>query len=228
MTYLAIQNSYDEVQIALCTPDGIKDRVSINKMHASAQCIPALDTLLAQHNLTSTDIDYIVANCGPGPFTTLRVVLTTVNGIHAASAIPLIGINALKALLEEYQHPEYPLTLALLNAFNQDVYYAYIDPATNIYTQGCQNVTTLIKYFAQLYPEQPIQCIGNGALLHNALITNIFGAYAHIPTPVPETCSLEQIQRMGLKEWQQKKWQTTPLIPEYLKSAAPLIKTSAL
>jgi len=198
-------------------------RTTINKINASAHCIPAIDTLLKEHNITLADLSCIVANCGPGPFTTLRVVLTTVNGIQAASSLPLIGIDSLDALIQEYSNPAYPLTVALLNAFNHDVYYAIAHTPTRTITKGCQNNTDFITHLAQTYPEQPIQFVGNGVMLHREFIKNMFGTYAYIPTPLPETCSLEQIARMGLAAWEQGKSQTTPLVPHYLKSATPKI-----
>ena len=221
MTYLAIQNTYDEVQIALCANQEMVARTTINKINASAHCIPAIDTLLTQHNLTLADLSCIVANCGPGPFTTLRVVLTTVNGIQAASSLPLIGIDSLDALIQEYSNSAYPLTVALLNAFNQDVYYAVSHTPTHTITKGCQNITECITQLAQTYPGQPIQFLGNGVMLHQEFIKNMFGAYAYIPSPIAQTCSLEQIARMGLAAWEQGKSQTTPLTPHYIKSATP-------
>lgn len=221
MTYVAIQNTYEEVQIAVCVNQDIVARTTINKIHASAQCIPALNTLLTNYNLTLSDLSCIVANCGPGPFTTLRVVLTTVNGIQAASGIPLIGIDSLDALIQEYSNSAYPITIALLNAFNQDVYYAQADSATSSYTKGCQNINDYITELARTYPKQALQFLGNGALLHKEFITEVFGSYAYMPTPMPATCSLDQIQRMGFAAWQQGKGQTTPLSPHYLKSASP-------
>lgn len=221
MTYLAIQNTYEEVQIALCVENNIVARIAINKMYASAQCIPALDKLLIEHQLKLSDIAFIVANCGPGPFTTLRVVLATVNGIQMASAIPLIGIDSLDALLQEYGNQECLIACALLNAFNQDVYYATADARNNTYKKGCQNIDSLLAELAHTYPEQLIQFVGNGALLYQDRITHMFGSYACLPTPARDTCSLDQIQRMGIEAWRQGNYQTTPLSPHYLKSASP-------
>lgn len=213
MRYLTIQNTYDQVELALCTNRTIYASTTLNKIHASAECIPTLDALLKSHNLSMNDLSFIAANCGPGPFTTLRVVLTTVNGIHAASNIPLVGINALDALMQEYADTS-RTTVALLNAFNNDVYYAI-----NSTVIGCQNIATLLAHLAATYPQQPLSFIGNGARMHQALITQTFGSYAHIPNPLPETASLDQIQRMGFDLWEQKKGQATPLTPYYLKNA---------
>ncbi|MFI5332827.1 MAG: tRNA (adenosine(37)-N6)-threonylcarbamoyltransferase complex dimerization subunit type 1 TsaB [Candidatus Babeliales bacterium] len=218
MTYLAIQNTYDQVQIGLCKNQTIIARTTIDKIHANAQCIPALDVLLSEHNLIVSDLTYIITNCGPGPFTTLRVVLATINGIHYASQIPLVGIDSLDAIIEEYRNPAY-INVALLNAFNQDVYYAIAD--TNGIRKGCQNISHFIAELAHIYPQQPIQFVGNGALLHQEHILNAFGSYAIMPTPMPETCSLDQIHRMGVKKWHEGKGQRTPLTPHYLKSAHP-------
>jgi tRNA threonylcarbamoyl adenosine modification protein YeaZ len=216
MRYLAIHSTYDAVEIALCYNNAIQNRISSNKIHASAQSIPALDALLKNQNLSIHDLTCIVAHVGPAPFTTLRVVLATVNGIQAATSIPLIGINGLDALMRQYQQPSY-VTICLLNAFNQDVYYA-IDSTK----KGCQNIKSFLAEIAATYPQQALQFVGNGARMHHALITELFGSYAHLPDPLPDICSLDQIQQDGFRAWHESKGQKTALIPCYLKSAAPL------
>lgn len=221
MTYLAISNTYDEVQIALCVDQTIVARTAINKIYASPRLIPEIDTLLTNHNFQLADLSFIVANVGPGPFTTLRAVLATVNGIQAASSIPLIGIDSLDALVQEYSDPAHPLTIALLNAFNQDVYYAIRDTRTNTYTQGCQNSSEFIDTLTNYCSNGSVQFLGNGALLHHDKIIKACGSHIAMPTPMPETCSVDQIAHMGLEAWNAGGHFDKPLAPHYLKSATP-------
>lgn len=221
MTYLAISNTYDEVQIALCVDHTIVTHAVINKIYASPLLIPEIDTILTAHNYRLADLSFIVVNVGPGPFTTLRAVLATVNGIQAASCIPLIGINALDALVQEYSDPAHPITIALLNAFNQDVYYAIRDTRSHTYTQGCQNSSEFIATLANYKTDQPIQFLGNGTLLHHDKIIKACGDNIFIPTPMPETCSVGQVARMGLELWNAGGDFSKPLAPHYLKSATP-------
>ena len=53
-------------------------------VRASAQLLPLIDQLLVQHECELSDLDFIALDQGPGAFTSLRVVLTTINGIAFA------------------------------------------------------------------------------------------------------------------------------------------------
>lgn len=123
-SFLAINSTYQHVQIALYNDDSLIAQHQEHKYRASKNLIPLIDSLLLGNNLKLADINFICINKGPGPFTTLRTVITTINGISFAAGTPLIGINCLDAFLQEYKNPDYPHTVILLNAFGQDVYFA--------------------------------------------------------------------------------------------------------
>src|SRR5689334_5441532 len=121
--FLSIQNTYETIDVGLFSAHTVIDTASISKLQASKKITILLDSLLKKHFLQLSDINFIAVNQGPGPFTTLRIVLTTVNAIQFSRHIPLIGIDGLHAILAEYKNNEYPNTVALLDAFNKDVYF---------------------------------------------------------------------------------------------------------
>lgn len=214
MYSLAIQNNYDEVQFALMQDTTQIQYDSISKMKASTELISHVNSLLATHNLSLSDLSYIAANCGPGPFTTLRVVITTINGIAYATKIPLIGINGLFAAAHEWQDDTYPLTAILFNAFGNDV-YALVMKQNKQLMYGAYAITDLLL---ELKNESgTIRFLGNGTTLHKNLIASELGSKAYIPETIPAYCSLEAIARMGYEEWSSKQSGVSELMPVYLK-----------
>src|SRR3990170_4281291 len=121
--FLSIQNTYEAIEIALFKDDQLVAALKEDKSRASKELIPLIAYLLLRARITMKDLAFIAVNQGPGPFTTLRVVIATVNGLSFATNVPLVGIDSLDAFLEEYKNSEHP-TIILLNAFNNDVYYA--------------------------------------------------------------------------------------------------------
>jgi len=213
--YLAIQSTYQTVKCALYKDELQLEMRSIKKIDASADLVPILDELCKSHNIEVTDFSFIVVNQGPAPFTTLRVVIATVNGICSATSVPLIGIDGIVALLAEQPETGMPI-VAVLDAFAGDVYFGIRDGKKQIQS-GCKPFSIVLEELEQLYPDVQIRLVGNGVILHQESIKSVFGDRALIREPIIEYCSLEQIARMGLQRFQESQGLTEQVVPLYLK-----------
>jgi len=121
--FLSIQNTYNELELALIRDETVLISLADDKMRASKDLIPLVNYVCEKTKIHLRDLNFIAVNQGPGPFTTLRVVIASVNGLAYGAKIPLVGIDGLDALLLEHSDPAYPHTIALLNAFTNDVYF---------------------------------------------------------------------------------------------------------
>jgi len=234
ISFLAIQATYQNVNIGLFNDSTMLQHVTIPNIYASKQLILVIDGLLKTSNTQLKDLSCIMASQGPAPFSTLRTVLTAANAIQFACALPLIGVDGLRAIAQEYHNPNYPHTITLLDAFNNDVYFCIPDSISNnngdnndlqnlydiCYYTGYCNINTFIAQVATLQQTKkdrlfPIRFVGSGSLLHKHAIE------AHIPTSYVQdsthsACSLSYIGLMGLKTWK-KNISTSQLLPLYLK-----------
>jgi tRNA threonylcarbamoyladenosine biosynthesis protein TsaB len=242
-SYIAIQNTYDVFEIALFIDGNFVDKKRENKYHASKLFIPLLDELLTKNNVKISDFDFCAVNCGPGPFSTLRSVIASVNGLHFATNIPLIGIDGLEAAFLEFYDNKYENTVVLLNAFNNEVYYL-IAHHDQILSMGYQKISALKDILLPQFslcsnrgPHQkelkmglnergfnsvnhPINFIGNGVTLHQSLIQEKFGNNAVIKEQNPSMCSIEMIGKLGLEKWLLKQTSPTFVMPLHLKKHA--------
>jgi tRNA threonylcarbamoyladenosine biosynthesis protein TsaB len=215
---LAIQHTYATVQVGLFENNTLIGHTEIDKKKASGGLILLIDALLKKYTWSLHNLSFIAVNQGPGPFTTLRVVIATVNGLSFATRIPLIGIDGLKALTEEYKKSNYPYTISLLNAYSQDVYFAVQTPTSKLLQTGYKNITVLLTELKQDYPNKCIRFIGNGTQIHNEQIVATFGSHAIIPEVIPEHCSIQQIGSIGNTLFEQTKDYHYKLLPLYLKN----------
>jgi tRNA threonylcarbamoyladenosine biosynthesis protein TsaB len=215
-TFISIQSTYHSVELALYRDTICLDFQTIEKTIVSKALIITLEHLLASCQTTYEELDFFAVNQGPGPFTTLRVVITTVNGLSFATQLPLFGINALQALIQEYRptNPDYG-TIALLNAFGNDVYFA-IQYGTHEAIYGYAPIDTFLANLDS-YAIKKWYFVGNGAELYKDKISNHLKDFSLFADPLPHTCSLAQIARMGYAQWQQKNAPATHLSPLYLK-----------
>lgn len=217
-TFLAIQNTYTHLQMALFHGAHCLGATQLDKTVASKECILSLQELLNDHNLKFENLDFIAANQGPGPFTTLRVVIATINGLSFATKIPLIGINSLDALLSEFANHPAANKVVMLNAFGRDVYYLIQTNTTSV-NSGCGALASVILEITTKIPHDPILFLGNGFLLNQELLQATFGNRAIVLEPFPETASLKQVALIGLEHWNKQENISYQLQPFYYKAA---------
>lgn len=210
--FLAIQNSYDSVQIAVMENNTIAASSTISKMEASKLLMPSILKILSESNLSITDLNFIAVNKGPGPFTTLRVVITTINGIAFAHPVPLVGIDALKAGSDEWSKAG-SITAVLYNAFGNDVYCLITKDKKEI-LYGVFAIEELLQKLKAT--DEAITFYGNGARLHQNKIAESLRSHALFPKEIPDYCSVEQIAKLGFSKWQQNQFEAE-IEPLYLK-----------
>ena len=117
INFLVFNVRYSDVEIALYRDQSCAKKIVTSTKKISSEILYIIEDIVKTHNIKFNELSFICANQGPAPFTSLRVVLTTINGINYSTSIPLIGINGLEALLKESKS-QY-ITVGLLNAFCQ-------------------------------------------------------------------------------------------------------------
>ncbi|TET06701.1 tRNA (adenosine(37)-N6)-threonylcarbamoyltransferase complex dimerization subunit type 1 TsaB [Candidatus Dependentiae bacterium] len=214
--FVGIQSTYQVVEFVLYNNNFPLEMRSIKKVDASATLVPSLSELLKTHDLMVNNLSFIAVNQGPAPFTTLRVVIASVNGISFETDIVLIGIDGLEALLEEHFNFHLLPTVALLDAFSNDVYYG-VQAENKSILKGCRPISVFLQELDNLYPMKQIRFLGNGVSLHEKEIRTIFGKRAILQEPVVATCSVKQVAQMGLQRWHASRGLSNYVLPIYLK-----------
>ena len=215
--FLVLQNSYTSLEFALFDEQQMLDLIVDDKARASKMTILHVEHLLKKNRLTLHDISFIAVNQGPGPFTSLRVTIAYANGLSFAIGKPLIGIDGIAALLDEKYTNEWPYTVALMNAFNNDLYYAIQTPYGKP-TIGYQNSALLLEQIRNQYADQKIHFIGSGVPLVTGSIQELFGDQYSIDSSATEP-SLAHIARIALGRWLKQEHISDQLFPLYLKSS---------
>ena len=214
--YLTLHSDYNSVFCGLFKGAACLAVAQEHKLTASKNLMLRLTTLLKEQEVSWVDLDFIGVNQGPSPFTTLRVVITTVNGLLFAKKIPLIGVDGLRAFLTEYKTSESEMVVALLNAFNNDIYFGIKYPDGTTET-GWGFYATFLNEFQVKYPTASITFTGNGVAIHREAIMNLFPK-AVITHPLPEYVGLGTVAACALEQWHNGEQTSSPLLPLYLKT----------
>lgn len=219
--FLTVHARYKDVQWGIFRDSELVASGADESKKVSKHFIDMLDSLLKNSKLTFSELSFIAAHQGPAPFTTLRVCLATVNGFAFATGIPLVGVNGLEALIEEYKQQN-NVTVVLLNAFSGDVYYALYDPVLNTVSYGYADAEKYVMELARTHEGQ-ITFLGNGITLVEPTIKELFAHRAHVLSQ--DLISLESIAQRALISWNQQEI-SNQLMPVYLKSYAAKITGS--
>ena len=212
---LLLQADYNQVSIGLAHGPTLLTTSTDSKHNASINLVSRLNELLSAHNITWQDLSYLAINQGPAPFTTLRVIITTANGLNFAHKMPLVGVDGIKTLLNEHTTTT-PVTVALLNAFGKDLYFGI--KANGTITTGWQNYELLLKRLHTDFPATGITFLGNGVTLFEKEIQELFKENAQIMQPLPEYCSIQAVAQTAFAQWTAKENLHNTLLPLYLKT----------
>lgn len=207
---------------------------SCDNKQASKKIFLFIDELLKKNNLTLEDCSFFGANLGPSPFTTLRTVIASINGLAFATKKPLVGVNGIETLARErvqsqrhiIEYSEGVLEpfldiyiIALNNAYNNDVYYAFFDIKKRSCMSGCASFDAVIDMINQLPSTYGIEIIGNIAQeKRTELETRIdINHTIYIDEIAPESASLEALGKQAYQQWRNKQNIAVQLTPLYLK-----------
>lgn len=233
--YVGLQGSYKVFEIAVFADNHCLQVLTKQQEKASSNLLNSFQKVLENNKLALSSLQFIAVDQGPGAFTCLRVIMATVNALSFATSIPLIGIDGLEALsqdainlLKQKNHNfENSALVSLLNAYNNEVYFAIYDIIVYknkdvklrlCVSKGYKKVDKLFCEISQKLSGKKLFFTGNGAALHRNLILEIFQERAVIQSPLLGSATAKCIGEMGFKCWNNKEKLSFQLWPLYLKT----------
>jgi tRNA threonylcarbamoyl adenosine modification protein YeaZ len=131
---LALDTATPAVTVALYDTDGerlLASRDQIDARRHGELLLPSVDHVLREAGRPLRDVDRIVVGTGPGPYTGLRVGLTTAESFGAALGTPVLGLCTLDGIAYA-SGLETPFVVAT-DARRKEVYWArYADSRTRV------------------------------------------------------------------------------------------------
>ena len=122
MNILAFDTATSSCSIALLKDGNLSaEATSLEKGTHSARLLPMIDQLLKRKKLKLAAIDGFAATIGPGSFTGLRIGISTLKGLAAATGAPVVVVSTLEALAHQCT-VDIGLICPLLDARKREVY----------------------------------------------------------------------------------------------------------
>jgi tRNA threonylcarbamoyladenosine biosynthesis protein TsaB len=124
MKILAMDSSAVAASVALCE-DGrlLGESTILNGNTHSQTLLPMVESLLAQFEITTDEIDLFAVSNGPGSFTGVRIGVATLKGLAFGKNKPCVGVSTLEALANNLAVTD-GLICPVMNARRKQVYTA--------------------------------------------------------------------------------------------------------
>lgn len=163
---LALETCTTACSVALWDGKTMHEALIESERSHSQQLLPMVEKLLAQANLTMSDIDAIACTRGPGAFTGLRIGVGAAKGLAFGQDLPIYAVSSLAALAAGVitAEPEVQRVYALLDARMSELYAAEFDNINGVpHIVGAEQLTDI----AAINVENQ-RFAGTGALAYEA------------------------------------------------------------
>jgi len=126
---LAIDTSTEQCSVALKVGERTVTRAAITPREHSQRILGFVQEVLAEQQISLTDIDALVVGHGPGSFTGVRIGVSVAQGLAFSHDIPVIAVSTLAALAQQAIRLHNAETVvSAIDARMQEIYVA---PFTN-------------------------------------------------------------------------------------------------
>ncbi len=172
---LALETATTCGSLALVAEDRCLAEYSLNtSVTHSRSLLAGIHWLLAQCDLNWPQIEAIAVSLGPGSFTGLRIALSTAKGLCMAAEKPLIGVETLVGLANQFPFSSLPIC-PVVDARKNEIYTALY----RCNQQGVPEKTTepmVIKpQRLQEFITSPTLLVGDGLPLYGEMLKELLG-----------------------------------------------------
>jgi tRNA threonylcarbamoyl adenosine modification protein YeaZ len=216
--FLVFTNDYQQTWMGIFNRYKLIDFRKQDNKKISKLLFIDIDLLLKNNNVPLETISFFAANQGPGPFTTLRSIIASINGLAFAQKKPIVGLHGIEVFVQEQYDPTCDYTIVLNNAFSNDVYYAILDQK-NQSTMGCVSFDEIIETINKL-PAEKIKLVGSIIEEKKIELANRIQKYLVIPQECPNAPTLDAMGKQAYHQWQGGKNIVNELLPLYFKESS--------
>lgn len=212
---LAIETSSEQCVVSLAQGEHILRTLSNSeeKSH-SKKLLCTIEELLANTNISMSELNAIAISEGPGSYTGLRIGISVAKGLAMALDIPILSINTLYAMACAVANlrPDYDLYIPMLDARRMEVYTMMIDSQCRI-IETPMAIIIEPSTFKEVIIHNRVLCFGSGSdKFQSVFIDGNVDWLAHI-VPASESLHAIALEKYHLAQFAD----TLYLEPYYLK-----------
>ncbi len=200
MKILSVDTSTTSCSVAVVDQDSLLAEITNDREQThSKHLMDMIHAVLGFSGIAFSDLDGFAVTRGPGTFTGLRIGISSVKGLAAASGKPVVGISSLDALA--MQASNYPnLICPLLDARRGEVYYSrYSFQDGNLQKEIEEQVFSPEKAVVGI--DEPCIFLGNGALLYRKTLLSKLGQLAEFAPSFQNTVRASTVAHLSMNRF---------------------------
>jgi tRNA threonylcarbamoyladenosine biosynthesis protein TsaB len=203
MRILAVDTATSSCSVAIVDRASLAAEFTLNRKEThSKHLMEMINTILKISGFDLSAIDGFAVTKGPGSFTGLRIGISTIKGLSAASEKPIVGVSSLEALAVQVGYfPD--LICPFIDARKGEVYFSrYRFLNGQLKKQTHEQVTRPEKALGDL--KESCLFVGNGALLYKNKILEILGRFASFAPMTHNTIRASTVAYLSIAKFKNK------------------------
>ncbi len=225
MKILAVDTATKSCSVAIVTNRSVLAELTVST--GQTHSIHLMKTIQTVIDLSETDLsalDGFAVTKGPGSFTGLRIGISTIKGLAAATGKQMVGISTLEALAYQSALPD-RLICSLVDARKDQVYFSRYRLTNGVLKQMIrEQVASPFDFLIDI--DEACVFAGDGALLYKDTITEKLGSLADFAPQGQHTLRASTVAFLSLERF--KKGDTDDVntfVPHYIRKSDAEIKS---
>ena len=204
MRILAVDTATTSCSVAIVDRASLVAELTLNKNEThSKHLMEMIHTILKISGFGLSAVDGFAVTKGPGSFTGLRIGISTIKGLAAASEKPIVGVSSLKALAAQV-HFSPDLICPLIDARKGEVFFSrYRFINGHLEKKTTEQVTRPEEALDHL--KESCLFVGNGAVLYKNKILEILGRFASFAPINHNTIRASTVAYLSIAKFKSKK-----------------------
>ena len=163
MKLLAIDTVTEACSAALWLDGEVLERFELAPRRHTTLILPMVEQLLAEADISLSQLDALAVDRGPGSFTGVRIGTSVVQGLGFAVDLPVVPVSSLATLAQAvWLNLQHENVLALIDARMQEVYWAhYVLQGEEMVLVNAEQVSPVTQ--VTLAHAAPVYCVGSGS-----------------------------------------------------------------
>lgn len=219
MKILAVDTATKSCSVAVADPGNLLAEITfVSRETHSRHLMEMVRSALDMARLSVADLDGFAVTIGPGTFTGLRIGISSVKGMAAATEKPVAGISSLEALAR--QIPDTPYTVCpILDARRGEVYSAaYRYEKGTLARIGPEQVGSLEDILSGCREDRIF--VGTGIGVYRQTIQSMLGNHAHFAVDNANDVRASTVAAIGIERLTSNcADDLASLIPNYIRKS---------
>jgi len=227
MKILAVDTASKSCSVAILSEEKIFAEISNGSGEThSKHLMGMIESAIRSSGISKKDLDAYAVSIGPGSFTGLRIGISTVKGLSAASGKPAAGVSSLDSLAFGFFTSNL-LICSMLDARRSEVYFSCNrfrnGVMTRVVEEGVMDpgrVTSAIK--------EPCLFVGDGSIVYREVISENAAEKVFFAQPERNAIHAANVGYLGMKKIHKGEACEKSLVPRYIRKCDAEIKKGFL